>query len=292
MRKIFAMTGAVVLLIWLYASLLSPWLVEKGLQHDLDSAANFGYKDRSLDLVYFGIDKALPMENFFHKINGTDETSLCTNLKGVVAIGFHLATPWLRVWRTGWGATEHDKLRYLPGDELVPEPDWSYTHAITINAPQTAVWPWIVQIGQKRGGFYSYQGLENLIGCQISNVDRTINKYQFMRPGDKISLHPQAPPLKVCSMRRYYWFVLHGGELITATQPADGENTANLTWTFYLQKIDNTTTKLITRGRYAYALGLANSLSYGPHLIEPIAFVMERKMLQGIKRRAEAIVYE
>lgn len=279
MRKSVIAVIVLLTIIGLYAGVVSPWLVENGFQSD-KPFGNFS------DLMYFTED------NKYESKSCCSEPSVYENVIGAGSIIFNIAAPWLRDWRTSWGASPEDIKRYFPGDELVPEPNWSYTHAITINAPQTAVWPWIVQIGQKRGGFYSYQGLENLLGCQITNVDRTINKFQFMRPTDKIYLHPQAPPLTVRSMRRYYWFVLQGGNLIGATQATGNEITANLTWTFYLQKIDNTTTKLITRGRYAYGRGLVNSLSYGPYLIEPIAFVMERKMLQGIKRRAEAIVYE
>ncbi len=274
MRNKFAVTGLLVLLIWLYAGLISPWLVKSGYQHDFQ------------DSPRPQISECINQDNQSFSIS-SEESSITANLRGAAGMVFHQAAPWLRNWRTGWGATDHDKQRYLPGDELVPEPEWDYTHAITINAPHVAIWPWIVQIGQKRGGFYSYQVLENIIGCQISNADQIIDRYQFLRPGDEIYLHPQAPPLKVRSLRRNYWFVLNGGELIAANQPAGSDNSANLTWTFYLQKIDSTTTKLITRGRYAYGPGLANSLSYGPYLIEPIAFVMERKMLRGIKRRAE-----
>lgn len=274
MRKSVLAVIILLTIIGLYAWVVSPWLVEKGFQ----SGKPFG---NFSDFRYFTEDDKYASKSC------CSVPSVYENVIGAGSIIFNIAAPWLRDWRTSWGATEQEIKRYLPGDELVPEPNWSYTHAITINAPQTAVWPWIVQIGQKRAGFYSYQGLENLLGCQITNVDRTINKFQFMRPTDKIYLHPQAPPLTVRSMRRYYWFVLHGGNLVGATQATGNEITANLTWTFYLQKIDNTTTKLITRGRYAYGQGLVNSLSYGPCLIEPIAFVMERKMLEGIKRRAE-----
>ncbi|MCK5329936.1 MAG: hypothetical protein KAK01_00895 [Candidatus Marinimicrobia bacterium] len=274
MRKSVIAVIVVLTIIGLYARVVCPWLVDKGFQSD-KPFGNFS------DLMYFTEDDK------YESKSCCSVPSVYENVIGAGLIIFNIAAPWLRDWRTSWGASPEEIKRYLPGDELVPEPNWSYTHAIIIKAPQTVVWPWIVQIGQKRGGFYSYQGLENLLGCQITNVNRPINKFQFMRPTDKVYLHPQAPPLTVRSMRRYYWFVLHGGNLVGATQATGNEITANLTWTFYLQKIDNTTTKLITRGRYAYGQGLVNSLNYGPYLIEPIAFVMERKMLQGIKRRAE-----
>ncbi len=274
MKKVTVALVITLAITGLYAGILSPWLVSAGYQSDIQ----YG---NITDIIH-------------HTETDVDNNYSCgaapvvwENVSGAGSIIFNIAAPWLRAWRTGWGASPEEIKRYLPGDELIAESVWSYTHAITINAPQSAVWPWIVQIGQNRGGFYSYEGLENLLGCDITNVDRVINELQFMRPTDKIYLHPQAPPLTVRSIRRYYWFVLHGDNLVGSAQPAGNENTANLTWTFYLLKIDNTTTKLITRGRYAYDSGFVNSLSYGPHIIEPIAFVMEKKMLQGIKSLAE-----
>src|SRR5918994_2327372 len=86
-------------------------------------------------------------------------------------IAFHMALgPVLHGWRTHWGATDDEVGRPMPGDDLVQAPAWSYNHAIAIRAPRSAVWPWLVQLGQQRGGFYSYEGLENLVGCDIQNV--------------------------------------------------------------------------------------------------------------------------
>lgn len=79
---------------------------------------------------------------------------------GSVLTAMHLALgPLLHRWRTKWGATDDEAAASLPGDELVRSPTWKYTHAITSVAPRAAVWPWLVQIGQGRGGFYSYESL-------------------------------------------------------------------------------------------------------------------------------------
>ena len=78
----------------------------------------------------------------------------------------------VRPWHRRWGATPEEVTRPLPGDGLVAEPVTSATHAITIGAPAGAIWPWLVQLGQNRGGFYSYEWLENLAGCQMRNTDR------------------------------------------------------------------------------------------------------------------------
>jgi len=92
---------------------------------------------------------------------------------GAILLGVHLVLgPILRPWRIKWGATDDEIRRTLPGDELVPQPQWSYTQAITIRASATEVWPWLVQIGQGRGGFYSYEWLENLVGCDTPPAQR------------------------------------------------------------------------------------------------------------------------
>src|SRR5690349_9989833 len=77
----------------------------------------------------------------------------------------------VRPWHMRWGATDDEVRRPLPGDELVARPKALATHAITIRAPAAEIWPWLVQFGQGRGGFYSYDWLENLFGCDIHNVD-------------------------------------------------------------------------------------------------------------------------
>ena len=89
-----------------------------------------------------------------------------------------------------WGATTAELQRPLPGDDLVPHSRAGYTQAITIRAPVAAVWPWLVQIGQGRGGFYSYEGLENLVGCDIHNAERVLPEFQILASGDL--LRPEA----------------------------------------------------------------------------------------------------
>ena len=91
-------------------------------------------------------------------------------LAGAFLIAAALLTPFLRLWRTKWGATDAEVHRSLPGDDLIPHPKWRYTHAITIRASAAEVWPWLVQMGQGRGGMYSYEWLENLVGCDIHNA--------------------------------------------------------------------------------------------------------------------------
>ena len=98
-------------------------------------------------------------------------------VSGAFYMALALATPFLRHWER-WGATGDEVSRKLPGDDIVPHPKGGYTHAITIRAPRNEVWLWVVQLGQARGGFYSYDFLENLVGCDIHTVDRIVPEYQ------------------------------------------------------------------------------------------------------------------
>ena len=113
-----------------------------------------------------------------------------------------------------WGATVDELRRALPGDELVPQSRAGYTQAITIHAPVAAVWPWLAQMGQGRGGFYSYEGLENLVGCDIHNADRILPEFQELKEGDGIRLHPSIPALPVAVLEPQRALLLHGSEPI------------------------------------------------------------------------------
>ena len=93
------------------------------------------------------------------------------------------------------------------------------THAITIQAPISKVWPWLVQLGQGRGGFYSYDWLENLFGCDIHNADRVIPQYRNLKAGDGIRIHPRMPAIPVVAVEPGRVIVLHsGGKQISAGQ--------------------------------------------------------------------------
>jgi hypothetical protein len=100
----------------------------------------------------------------------------------------------LRPWHLRWEAKPEDEQRGLPGKELLPADGTQILHAVTIDAPVEAVWPWLAQLGQDRGGFYSYEGLENLAGCEMTNVDRIPPEWQHRELGDIVQLHPARRP--------------------------------------------------------------------------------------------------
>ena len=98
-----------------------------------------------------------------------------------------------RRWQLRWGATAQELAGPLPGDELIAKPDLTATRALTVRAPAARVWPWIAQLGQGRGGLYSYDFLENLIGCNIHSTDRVVPEWQDVKAGDQVGLHPRTP---------------------------------------------------------------------------------------------------
>lgn len=196
---------------------------------------------------------------------------------GAVAIALTvLASPVLRPWYSKWGATDLEVNKRLPGDEIVPNPVLTSTRAITIQAQADAIWPWLVQMGQGRGGLYSYERLENLVGCDMHNADRIMPEHQHVAVGDKVRLVPEG---------RGPFFV------VSAVEPGRaiilGGDDPPTTWAFVLEQIDEKTTRLIIRYRQDYERTFGNVLGWRV-FIDPITFWMERKMLQGIKVRVES----
>jgi hypothetical protein len=87
-----------------------------------------------------------------------------------------------------WGATDAESDGPLPGDDLIASPDLTATRAIAVRAAAEQIWPWIAQLGQGRGGFYSYDFLENLFGCDIHSADRIVREWQDVQIGDEVHL--------------------------------------------------------------------------------------------------------
>lgn len=215
--------------------------------------------------------------------------SIIENLLGAVQVGGTLIfSPVLRQWYNQWGASDEEQGQKLPGDELVPVSLLGYTRAITIQASPSQVWPWLVQMGQGRGGLYSYDGLENLAGCNIHSVERILSEFQDLHPGDVIRLGPQGYPcFAVHSLEPGVALVLVSADPKTgqpvrySTQMEKGYSIA--TWQFYLMPLNTGATRLLVRQRLAFS----PEMKWVWRLTEPVAFVMERKMMLGIRWRAE-----
>jgi hypothetical protein len=187
-----------------------------------------------------------------------------------------------------WGATDEEVTRAMPGDDLVANANFHTTRAIDIVAPPEGVWPWLVQIGQGRGGFYSYDVLENLMDLEIHNADRILLDFQDLQVGDAIPIEPGGAGFKVAEIAPHRHFVLLAeGTGDTEVDEVFRQADFASTWTFLLEEPNPGRTRLVVRWRARWDLLSAP----GPLLIgltlDPIEFIMERKMMQGIKERAE-----
>ncbi|MGZ8803034.1 MAG: hypothetical protein ACXWZL_10605 [Mycobacterium sp.] len=183
----------------------------------------------------------------------------------------------LRPWMYSWGATREEIIKGLPGDELVVGDGPRTTRAVTIDASPEAIWPWLVQIGENRGGFYSYSLLERAVGADIHNANIIHPEWQDLQVGDTV------------------WLARRGGDrgrqIVAAAVPKShlvlmtsddyervqrGEK-ATGSWSFHLLP-DGECTRLLARGNGGYTGNLVYDIAH---------FVMERAMLRGIRRRAE-----
>jgi len=194
-----------------------------------------------------------------------------------------IATPFVGARRRRWGTLGTEASDPLPGDDLVPDAKWSYTLGVSVDVPPESVWPWIAQIGQGRGGFYTYQTLENMVGCRITNTTEILPDHQHPVVGDGIYLHHDAPPLRVEIVDPPTALVLFGSPADTGSEEIRGVST----WQFVVRPHDGTGSRLLTRGRYDHAPNRRSRLIFGQFPMEVVTFVMSRKMMLEIKRLAE-----
>jgi len=176
-----------------------------------------------------------------------------------------------------WGATPEEAARQLPGDELLEDADIVSTRAITIDAPPDTVWPWLVQMGSGRGGAYTYDWIENLFGLGMRSADTVHPEWQDLKVGDLIPGKASLPGMRVKVLEP---------ERALASLSEDG----TWVWSFVLEEHDGRT-RLLSRNRIALREpSLGDRL--GMAVMEPGSLVMERKMLLGIKERAERLAAE
>ena len=192
----------------------------------------------------------------------------------------------VRPWYLRRGATDEEVRRILPGDEIIPTASGQETRAITIRAPIERVWPWVAQLGQDRGGFYSYDLLENVVGCDMPTTDRLRAERQSWRIGDKLWMYPKnrAGGVGFATLRasvpgRALGFGTHA----VGTPPSAPEDGS---WSFVLEPAGDSATRLLVRGRGAGGRSLLG-VAFDRSVFEPVHFVMERRMMIGIKQLAE-----
>ena len=166
----------------------------------------------------------------------------------------------------------------MPGDELLAEPDIVTTRAVWVDAPADAIWPWLVQIGPGRGGAYTYDWIENLFGLGMHSADQILPQYQDLTIGDTQHLGERGPVMRVA--------VLEPGRSLVLRSD-DG----NWVWAFSLVP-DDPGTRLISRNRIAAPAAPPPARLFNLLVMEPGSLIMERKMLLGIKERAERLASE
>jgi hypothetical protein len=192
----------------------------------------------------------------------------------------------VRPWYLRWGATDEEMLRQLPGDEIVGSAAGQETRAITIDAPADQVWPWIAQLGIDRGGFYSYDLLENIVGCEMPTVDSIRPDKLAWSPGDRLWMYPpdKADGIGYATLRG----IVPGRALAFATRRfgTTAEQAEDGSWSFVVEPVDESTSRILVRGRGAAGRSLLGT-AFDQSIFEPAHFVMERRMLIGIKDLAE-----
>jgi hypothetical protein len=185
--------------------------------------------------------------------------------------------PWLR----RWGATDAEQSVALPIDDLVEGDHPRTTRAITIDAPAADVWPWVAQIGQDRAGFYSYTVLENLVGARMHNASTIEPGWQTREVGDSVWL---ADEQRWHDVGRQVAAIVDEPRALVLVSPADWEHLQSGTkaggaWGFFVQPVDEHQSRFIVR---------SSGGAVGTHSFDLLHFVMEQKMMRGIRDRAEA----
>src|SRR6266702_247585 len=197
----------------------------------------------------------------------------------------------IRPWYQTWGATSAEMQALLPGDALAPDAAEVETRAITIDAPPERVWPWLAQLGQGRAGFYSYRFLQNLLGMQMPDGDRLLG-FPDPRPGDRLLMSPR--PSMGGRAYATYEEVLPRRALVLRTYSLralgrDGMAPSSGSWAFVLQPEAGGKTRLLVRSRTGaeHAAPSVAGLALATLVLDPIHFAFERKLMLGVKERAE-----
>jgi hypothetical protein len=193
----------------------------------------------------------------------------------IIAVLLGIALPLQTAWIHTWGATQAEVARTYPGDALLSRPVIFWTHATTIQAPPEQVWPWIAQIGERRGGFYSYTFIENLVAGEdlYHNANRIIPELQDPQPGEEII----GGAMKIREVEPGAWLL------------ADSTNEIGWTWLWHLTPLPDGRTRLIVRTRIQPPPEMDGTPLLG-WVMDAGGFVMERRMIEGIRDRAEGRV--
>jgi hypothetical protein len=182
----------------------------------------------------------------------------------------------VRRWVRRWGTNDEDLARVMAGDSIIANPTHSATHALTVDASPEDIWPWLVQMGYRRGGLYSYDWLDRLFGyLDRPSANRVLPEFQRLSVDDVIPLG-RGKGFRVTAIESHRALVLSG--------TSDG---FQWVWQFGLYPLDDGRTRLVSRGTQRFANTVGTWLFM--RVMEPAAFIMTRRMLLGLKQRAEGL---
>ena len=191
----------------------------------------------------------------------------------LIAITMAAYLLWARPYQLHWGATQEEIERLMPGDELDPHPTFLATRAITIAGTPHEIWPWLVQMGYDRAGYYGYDIIENL-GSKSGpySAERIIPELQNVKVGDEI-------PISAAGSWVFYAIEPEGYFIWSGETGEDG-----FTWALY--PIDENHTRLVSRIRWSHHWSQPNliTLDLFTEFTDHLAL---RKILQGVKGRVE-----
>jgi hypothetical protein len=202
-------------------------------------------------------------------------------LDALTAVPWFLLAPLVRPWHLRWGATADEVHGAMPGDDVVPMAQFTATRAITVDAPPERVWPWIVQLGYRRAGFYTYDLIDN---AGQRSAERILEAYQQLAVGDLMPMFKELRGLAIAytvtAFESPSWMVW-----VHRPSPTDAPDS---TWTWRLSALPSGGTRLVTRMKQDYRWETPGLAIFNFALMEMGDFAMERRMLRGIKRRAES----
>ena len=197
----------------------------------------------------------------------------------VLVLGWPIVGRWLR----DWGSTRDERARSWPGDELTREPVAVFTRAVSVDAAPERVWPWLVQFGLGRAGFYSYELLERAAGIPVRNVEAILTDHQALEVGDEIKLHPDAPGIRVAKIAPRH-------ALCFGSPPDEPEGDVpdpRRSWSLYLEPHAEGSSRVVLRSCLEALRRPTTAKRLGLALEVPVDFLMEQRMLRTVRRLAE-----
>jgi hypothetical protein len=201
-----------------------------------------------------------------------------------------IGAAWLTIYSLGrtWGSTLEERTRYLPGDDLIPNPRLTTNHAATIKATPEEIWPWLVQMGWHRGGWYTYRWVDRLLfPANRASAESILPEWQNLKIGDRI---PDGPPEASCFyivqlLEENKMMVLRSWTHLPVPMRENLRYSMEWTWAFYLNELSDSKTRFHFRVRAVIEPAWLRVAYHA--VIVPADFIMSRSLCLGLRRRAE-----